>query len=173
MIVVEGPDGGGKTTLIKEIQANFPVTIAPKIVGTQGEALTNIRAATEERVRSLNQGVVFDRHPVISGPIYHVVLGGPTNAFMFENPGWLWAMIELFYRAQPTIIYCIPPRKICLEDNANSWPDGTNHDDREAIYDLYLAHRGRDFKNSAHYDYTEGSGHMRSIMGYISRGEFF
>jgi hypothetical protein len=176
MIVVEGPDGAGKTTLVQEIAAQFPVTIGEKLIGVETETLVpDFKAATEARTRDLNQGMVFDRHPLISGPIYHAILGGTTNAFMFQDFDWLTAMNTLFERNRPTLIYCIPPREVCLEQNAACWPSRTSYDDREGIYDLYLARAALDLGvgRAIHYDYTEGAGHLRSIMGYINRQEFF
>jgi hypothetical protein len=176
MIVVEGPDGAGKTTLIKEIRAQFPVVVADRLVSPEARpVVTDMRLATESRTRGLNQGVVFDRHPLISGPIYHAILGGTTNTFMFEDLGWLTFMNTLFEQAKPTLIYCIPPRKVCLEDNVSCWPSHASYDDREAIYDLYMARASLDLGTgrAEHYDYTEGSGHMKSIMGYINRQEMF
>lgn len=175
MIIVEGADGAGKTTLVKEIAAQFPVTVAPRVVSTEAKAMGDLKQATEDRTRNLNQGMIFDRHPLISGPIYHSVLGGTTNAFMFENLGWLVAMNTLFIRARPTIIYCIPPREVCLETNVDCWPSHTSYDNREAIYDLYMARAAIDLgtTRAVHYDYTEGSGHLKSIMGYINREEWF
>lgn len=176
MIVVEGPDGAGKTTLVREIQSQFSVTIAPRIVSPQAEALTDLRQATEDRVRKLNQGVVFDRHPLISGPIYGMGMQDTrTNDFMFNDFGWLIAMMGLFYQAKPTIIYCIPPRDICLEDNRGCWPDSCHWNQRRSVYNGYVAKAATDIglRRAVHYDYTEGTGHMQSIMGYINREEMF
>jgi hypothetical protein len=175
VIVVEGPDGAGKTTLVREIAAQFPVTVGHRLVSTEARALGEMKRATEDRTRNLNQGMVFDRHPLISGPIYHAVLGGTTNAYMFEDFAWLTEMSGVFIRAKPTLIYCIPPRDTCLEQNAGCWPSHTTYDDREAIYDLYLARAAIDVGvgRAIHYDYTEGSKHLKNVIGYINREEWF
>lgn len=174
MIVVEGPDGAGKTTLVKEIQSHFPVTLAPRVVNTEAQAMVDLKQWVEDNVRQLNQGVLFDRHRLISEPIYGPILRDATESG-FDDLGWLMAMMQMFYAAKPTIIYCIPPKDTCIVQNASCWPTQTTGRQRSAIYDAYVAKAAVDcgLLKAQHYDYTEGPLHLKSIMGYINREEWF
>lgn len=175
MIVVEGPDGAGKTTLVKEIQSQFDVVVAPRVVDTDANAMVDLKAWVENNVRQLNQGVVFDRHRLISETCYGPILRQGRTEPGFDDLGWLTAMMEFFYRSKPTIIYCIPPKSICVSYNAECWPTQTSPEQRDAIYDNYITRAAIDFGllRAQHYDYTEGPNHLKSIMGYINREEYF
>lgn len=175
MIVVEGPDGAGKTTLVKETQSHFPVTIAPRVVNTEAQAMVDLKQWVEDNVRQLNQGVIFDRHRLISETCYGPVLRQGMTEPGFADLGWLSAMLQMFYAAKPTIIYCIPPKHVCVSRNAACWPTQASYDQCDAIYDNYITRAAIDLslRRATHYDYTEGPNHLKSIMGYINREEWF
>jgi len=177
MIVVEGPDGSGKTTLIKEIQTQFPVTVAPRVVSKDAEAMVDLVQWVEENNQKLDQGVVYDRHRLISEPIYGPVLRSQTEAG-FEDIHWMTAQMRLFYAKKPVLIYCLPPRGIvkanAFSDDDNRVVQGEDGRTLERIYDLYVARAAVDIGTSRAYlyDYTQ-PGALRGIMGTISREEMF
>jgi GTPase SAR1 family protein len=173
MIVVEGPDGSGKTTLIKEIQSEFAVTIAPRVVSKEAEALLDLRVWVEQNNRKLDQGVVYDRHRLISETIYGPILRDGTEPG-FDDINWLAEQMHQFYAKRPVIIYCLPAKGVVLE-NRSSLPSKATYQQASNIYDLYVARTAIDnaFGRSVIYDYTKGSRHLANIMGHINRNEMF
>lgn len=171
MIVVEGPDGSGKSTLVKAIEAEFNVTVAPRVVSTDAEAMVDLKAWTEVNVRHQHHGVVFDRHRLISEPIYGPILRSQPEPG-FDSLGWLNAMFQLFYANKPTIIYCLPNWAVVRQHQTNL-PKGATEAQARKIYDLYLTRAGLDLAlhRAVHYDFTEGSLHTKSILNYIRYNE--
>lgn len=94
-IVVEGPDGSGKTYLAKILAETFHMKYE-KSKGPEhypGEMVERVKAYL------WLDNVVFDRHPCISQNIYRELSNGP------ELPQEL---IEKFYQTKPILISCLP-----------------------------------------------------------------
>ena len=93
-IVVEGPDGSGKTTLARKI-AQYTGLMYEAGRGPEqypGEIIERARHYMKLDRR------VFDRHPIISQPIY--------NAYRENSTKIPDDMAEEFYRQRPLLIYC-------------------------------------------------------------------
>lgn len=108
MIVVEGPDGAGKTTLIEFLVEKLEFPVAPRVVSKDAEAMVDLKQWVEDNVRGGWQPVIFDRHRLISEPIYGPVLRAQLEDG-FSNTGWFYSQLRAFYACNPTIIYCLPP----------------------------------------------------------------
>lgn len=97
MIILEGPDAAGKSTLAEVIATRLQLEIK------QGDGPPKGPGEIIERcVRYAEfDNVIFDRHPIISEPIYSKLRAiDPPNVI----PHW---MIEAFYKRQPMlIIFC-------------------------------------------------------------------
>lgn len=171
MIVVEGPDGSGKTTLIREIQSEFPVTLAPRVVSKDAEAMVDLVKWVEDDNAKLSQGVVYDRHRLISETIYGPVLRDSPQPG-FDDIVWLEIQMRLFYGKKPTLIYCIPPWPVVAE-NAASLPASCTRSQAQDIYNLYVARAAVDVgcRRAVIYDYTLTP--VRVLMSYINREEMF
>lgn len=96
-IVVEGPDGSGKSTLCKFLAQRLGRPIIP------GEGPSKHPGEFDERIQRMLGigGSIFDRHPAVSGPIYN----------MFRDPPQDWpshASQQDFYASSPIILYCHP-----------------------------------------------------------------
>jgi len=100
LVIVEGPDGGGKSTLVKTLLTNGYFTS----LHTGGPPSS--RAELQERVVKINEAIrtapgtlILDRHPAISDPIYSKVTG--SRAYM--TSGELWDSLRgvPFY-----LVYC-------------------------------------------------------------------
>lgn len=176
MIVVEGPDGAGKSTLIREIQSEFPITLAPRVVSKDAEAMVDLVKWVEEDNAKLGQGVVYDRHRLISEPIYGAILRAQAEPG-FDDIDWLERMMRQFYSKKPTLIYCLPPREVVknnvFADRDNSVVRGDSGSVIERIYNLYVARAAVDVgcRRAYIYDYT--STPLKLIMGTINREEMF
>lgn len=103
MIVIEGLDATGKTTLAKAIALEFNLHIQesegpPR---SQSEFIDRI-----ERYMRMDR-TIFVRHPLVSNPIYD--LGRPESQIVYVPPVYF----EAFYHAhRPIFIYCEPNEEI-------------------------------------------------------------
>jgi hypothetical protein len=96
MIVVEGVDNSGKSTLIKGLMPALDGYLVqsgegpPKYPGEQNERV--------KRYLRFSQRIIFDRHPCVSQPIYCSIR---ANADPIDNE-----LIDRFYDLKPLFIYC-------------------------------------------------------------------
>ncbi len=97
MIVLEGPDGGGKSTLARELMKALPLVYMPSEGPARGEGEIDARIERYHAMR--NQRLLFDRHPCVSQLAYRVV---------HEQPAPSGHLIDQFYRMNPILIYCRP-----------------------------------------------------------------
>jgi hypothetical protein len=96
-IVVEGVDGAGKSTLITAIH----MVIHWPIQGSEGPPL--FPGEMDRRVKryaSIRTPCIFDRHPVVSQPIYGTMRS--HEDFISRE------LIDDFYKTNPIFIYCDP-----------------------------------------------------------------
>lgn len=73
MIIVEGPDGAGKTTLVKRLQEQTGLSLHPRFVGSDGvgdrsEIFRKMQLDTQSMIEMPVQ--IYDRHPLISEYVY-------------------------------------------------------------------------------------------------------
>ena len=97
MIIVEGPDGGGKSTLVNRLSQEFQVPVhhsggPPK---SEGDIISRHSHMLE------NPRLIFDRAPAISDPIYGAILVRGSSL----DAGDLLDLLAL----HPLVIYCRPP----------------------------------------------------------------
>lgn len=95
-VIIEGPDGAGKTTLIKTLRRLTPfVTVA---LGGPVQSHTQMDAAIElfreiHDSSDLRLPVVFDRHPSVSEHIYSRLLGRKLFLSFAELPPTTAALV--------------------------------------------------------------------------------
>lgn len=92
-IIVEGPDGSGKSTLVRHIAQHVPLTVQ------SGEGPPRSQDEIIERAwRYLKMdNTLFDRHPCISEPIYGMFRDPPSSIPQ--------EYVDHLYRTNPLIIY--------------------------------------------------------------------
>jgi len=95
IIVLEGPDGSGKSTLADRLSQLFDLNCQ------HSEGRPKYPGEFVERVTRYNKmsNVVFDRHPIISQPIYSAL-----RASIEDMP--TEQMLADLYDKKPFIIYC-------------------------------------------------------------------
>lgn len=96
MIVLEGPDGGGKSFLAKAINkaTDWP------IVGSEGPPVSTEEFLDRiERYFKLGNRIIFDRHPCISNQAYDTIRE-PDKRTPIPQP-----FIDRIYAQQPLFIY--------------------------------------------------------------------
>lgn len=117
LVILEGPDGAGKTTLAEMIcqEARKPATARnvlirnhgayPGMLNVAGQYLASIEAATEMRAPL----VVMDRS-WISEPIYGAAMRGGANRIKQLDAQYL----EMKAReAGALLVFCLPPFEQC------------------------------------------------------------
>jgi len=119
MIILEGPDGSGKTTLLNKLTKEFDLPVAEKSVDSSTKARTDLKRYTEDTINAGLQRMIFDRHPVISEPIYAAAIRHTVKEG-FDSMGWLTGQLVKLNRFRPFIIYCLPPLKTVAENVYNS-----------------------------------------------------
>lgn len=122
LIVVEGIDNSGKSTLAEKIANRF----CRPVQESEGPP-TETETINERIIRYMEQdaiqAVVYARHPVISQPIYSSIKGNRGDAVAPE-------LIKAFYDARPLLIYCDPLDRGMSEHKLKG------HDTPEFIADL-------------------------------------
>ena len=98
MIVIEGMDNSGKSTLCRQISAMFPawqIQVSegpPKYQGEQNERVN--------RYLRFPRNTIYDRHPCVSQPIYGQMRSHSDSIDQ--------SLIDAFYAQRPLFIYCDP-----------------------------------------------------------------
>lgn len=160
MIIVEGPDGAGKTTLIQTLVEATGLPVAPRVVSKDTEAMTDLVKWTEENVAKGFQATIFDRHRLFSEPIYGPVLRS-TLTPEFSDPEWFYAQLSQLYDSDPFIIYCLPPFHTVLSNVLGSEDNKVFHGDLQAIQAIWGGYLNKAVTESTFrtrtfmYDYTD------------------
>jgi hypothetical protein len=76
MVIVEGCDNTGKTTLIEKLMADFPILVrAPKSPGpAPGDEQWDFMMGYLSKPPKETTPIIFDRFPLISEPVYGVAV---------------------------------------------------------------------------------------------------
>lgn len=122
MIIVEGPDGSGKTTLVQHLADIFNLPISPRAVSKDTHALLDLKTYVEQTVNAGWQRKIYDRFSLISDPIYRLNMGKPVDVDMYQFE-WQHEMFSrLIEEVRPLIIFCMPPWQI-VRANIENDPD--------------------------------------------------
>ena len=99
-IVVEGPDGTGKSTLCRFL------SVALGRIVINGEGPSKGPGELDQRiVRMMHyQNVIFDRHPAVSGPIYQAFKGLDADTPSMPQLVAFYGVPHLFVYAHPTML---------------------------------------------------------------------
>lgn len=174
MIIVEGPDGSGKTTLIKQLAGVTQLPIAPRVVSKDAEAQVDLVEWVEKNLQQGFQATLFDRHRLISEPIYGPILRSKSEP-MFDNFIWLSNQLFSLYKMGPVIIYCLPPFGAVWESVRNDPDNKVVHDERtaRAIYNLYVTRASLDYTRMGSrvliYNWITDSHNFLPMADYIER----
>lgn len=121
MIILEGPDGAGKTTLIQRINRRFAVPVAERASDSIKGPVSDLCGWVDNDL--LNWGrkplYLYDRYPLISEPVY-----GPLcrqNVPERMTQGWMRSRLNTF-RSMSLVIWCIPPLETVLKNVGGDGP---------------------------------------------------
>lgn len=156
MIVVEGPDGAGKTTLIQKLSEELEIPVAPRVVAQDTTTNIDMKQWVEDNLRGGAQPIIFDRYRLISETIYGPILRSSAQPG-FTDYKWMEEVTNSFYdQVSPFIIYCLPPLAE-VKANIENDPDNVVVKDKiEQIYSAYAARASLDntFAQMRVWDYT-------------------
>ena len=143
MIIFEGPDGAGKTTLLRTIAKTYDLAIAPRVVGTDTQPLVDLRRWVEDNLAQdpYMPHTIFDRHRLISEPIYSLAMGGERDD-RFWDLHWLRVSMDKFYERQPLMVWCLPPLDV-VEKNCKDESNKFVRPFVKKIYRGYMAEMAR------------------------------
>ena len=165
MLILEGPDGGGKTTLGKQLQG-YVYTRPPEVLlsSTSGPS-AGLAEWWESQVWSpvsSTDHLVYDRTTFISDPIYAPI----WNRKLIRSAATVAHYLHVLKnRGNVRIIFCLPPLATILENNAKDKEPlkGTNKLKLELLWNLYWL-RAFEMRESwgvhriATWDYTLDAG---------------
>lgn len=168
MIIIEGPDGSGKSTLVNKLARELRLPVADKVVASDTTAMTDLVKWTEDNVARGFQPTIFDRHRLISEPIYGPILK-PRQDPSFCDLSWLSQQLWLFYGCKPVIIYCLPDIRtvranVAREDTDNSVVAGRI----AAIYAAYVNRATLDFTRGVGRLYNYETTRFDDIVGWVN-----
>lgn len=167
MLIVEGPDGAGKTTLVERLSKDLEMYVMPRVVSKDAEPMTDLVQWVHDDVTSGLKRALYDRHRLISEPIYGPVLRGRMEPG-FDNIRWLRDYQRKFRELEPFVIFCLPPIASVLNvvdgDDDNQVVQGHI----ELIYWLYHNMAALWPTPSAVWDYTTQESTYRGSTKYDS-----
>lgn len=156
MIILEGPDGGGKTGLLRRLGDAFPmVPLAPRFATSLGGPLDNLATRVYEDIQKQgksNSPSFYDRHPIISEYVYgHSIPERTVNQyFLFPSATALRNNIA----SAALVVWCMPPlAEVTKNVQSNDQMPGVI-ENIQKIYEGYCIQRVTWPGESYLYDYT-------------------
>lgn len=126
MIILEGPDGGGKTSLAERISKRFGIPLAPRASSSIDGPVSDLCAWVDNDLMKWGTTSlqIYDRYPLISEPIYGPICRGSIPDRM--STSWMRRRTNTF-RNLSLVIWCIPPAEVVyrnIDDTHEEQMDG-------------------------------------------------
>jgi len=140
-VVIEGPDGSGKSNLVARLLASTNLEVKPRACTSENGAIENLGGWVRDYLDSIDSGI-YDRHPLISDFIYGPIIRGGVHPD-FTGMLSLEEYFEGFYSHDLVLVYCLPPWFTVHENILKNHEPTTDHlkgviDNARALYDLYM-----------------------------------
>lgn len=138
MIILEGPDGAGKSTLAAQIERDWGITREPRVVSAGAETQVDDLARWTWDQLEMGFGFrLYDRFSLISSPQY-TMLENRTMAGPLMDYHFLRDCHARLRQIDPVIIWCLPPLEVVKENLAREDDSGRSLIDH--IETLYLTY---------------------------------
>jgi hypothetical protein len=159
LIIVEGPDGSGKTSLVKSMKAMTGLQQAMKAVTPEMKAQVHIEEYIENSLGITRRELIYDRFALISGPIYGPFFGMRPPNDLFKHPAKFYTWLQRLRIVEPVMVYCLPPWDTVAENlHKTIQPRHIDMHVWEGIYWSYWAKAHQDMADPCFptyiYDYT-------------------
>ena len=96
MVIIEGCDGSGKSTLIKRLLKDLDVELQPRVVNQDAEAMVDLQDWVSKDLQKGFGRRLYDRHRLISELIYGPAIRGKMEPG-FDDATWLTTKLYRFY----------------------------------------------------------------------------
>lgn len=170
MLVVEGPDGAGKSSLVQHLAKLSHWPVAEKAVGGDAKATTSLKRYIEN---SLDEGFtnkIYDRHALISSPIYTSALRRSTKPQEgFDDYIWLSTVYARWRDLAPLVVICLPPFETVWQNCQRDENNKRLFPEKLKLASVYWAYFNLAARNPAYflYDYTKGSVELELVERFI------
>jgi GTPase SAR1 family protein len=168
LIVVEGPDGSGKTTLVQQLVQDFEGLVeVPKVVSSQAVPMEPMDNYIDKELHRGFGWRVYDRFALISSPFYAML---PRRTFGGDmwNAHWQRSQWYKFKTIDPVIVVCLPSLATVIE-NVKGVENRVVVKDIEQIYINYVNFFGTQAKNTSCmlWDYHDpNTDQLRGLMNW-------
>lgn len=119
-VVVEGCDGSGKTNLINELLYRLAIPQHPRFVQSTGGPPGDLDVRMMQDFNSplyRNRPHLYDRHPIISEPIYGPIVRGEAIG-LFKHAGWV-QQYQKRLADVAVVVFCLPPFNVVAKNVDN------------------------------------------------------
>lgn len=165
LIVVEGSDGAGKTTLVRYLSTKFGLRVGKR---AQKDRKLLYKSTRQDTYTALAQAVDGKTPPQIWDRLFfseqvYASLVGRSPEFSLPEQVWIKGMLT----AIPAVtILCLPPRQVCIENaTKDEQMDGVN----ENLPEIWQAYFDMAHQFYFVYDYTSPTnGRLQPIERKIS-----
>ena len=165
MIIVEGMDNSGKTTLISRLTKDLGLKVV-KSPTPLDMAFEDAQVWLAEQLQNNEPLTIYDRFHPISEVVYGPILRGVHHYPVVQ---WVEIMYKL-NRCRPTIIYCRPSTATILDWKERDQLTGVM-DRAPALIEAYDHIFTTVIKNlcmlTFHYDYVED--YYKEVLAYVTR----
>ena len=116
MILIEGPDNSGKSTLALQLSKEFGFKLYDRPHGPPKNADELVMRALQLALVQSKKNLIVDRHPLIGENVYGPILRG--HNMWDEKPDYEKILgddlVDKIHKGDVFIIYCRPPREVVL-----------------------------------------------------------